>query len=137
MKTPASFRDRTILVIDDDEDSRLSYRLYLESLGATVMVAANGLEGLAQVGRLRPDAILCDLAMPIMDGLEFARQLRRDPQCRHVQLIALTGRGEYSDFMETWRAGFNGHLVKPLTPTMLEALAQRLARLPIAETNGA
>lgn len=137
MKTPGALAGRTILLIEDHDDTRLACRLLLESLGATVVVATNGLEGLAHLERVRADAILCDLAMPIMDGLEFARLLRRDSRFRHVLLIAVTGRGEHTDLMDTWRAGFDGHLVKPLTPAVMDALAQRLARPPISGANGA
>jgi CheY-like chemotaxis protein len=137
MNSSGSLKARTILIIEDDDDARYTYRLLLESVGADVMVAANGVEGFAQLERRRPDAILCDLTMPVMDGLEFARSLRRDPRYRQVLLIAVTGRGEPRDLMDTWRAGFDGHLVKPLTMETLNVLAQRLVRPPISGANGA
>jgi len=127
-------RRRTILVIEDDDDTREVISRLLEVLGAGVVVARNGLEGLVQLERCRPDAVLCDLAMPIMDGIEFARQMRRNPRYRRVLLIAVTGRETDADFMDTWGAGFDGHLVKPLTPEALEAVARRVRPHAAAET---
>ena len=119
-------RGRTILVIDDDEDTREVTRRLLELLGAQVVAAADGFEGLVQLGRLKPDAVLCDLAMPIMDGMEFASRMRQDPRYRRVLLVAMTGRQRHADFLQTWEVGFDAHLVKPVSAEMLSSIAQRL-----------
>ena len=76
----------------------------------------------------RPDAVLCDLVMPVMNGLEFATRMRSDPHYRKVLLLAITGRASQADILETWRAGFDGHLMKPLTPEVLEGVVGRLTR---------
>jgi two-component system CheB/CheR fusion protein len=120
-------RDRTILVVEDDGDTRDVVRRLLELLGARVTVAADGMEGLEQLQRLTPDAVLCDLTMPIMDGIEFALRMRRDPRHRRALLIALTGRQGQADILRTWEVGFDAHLVKPVNPEMLSALARRLS----------
>jgi len=119
---------RTILVIDDDVDALSAMRLRLEAHGAHVMVAANGFEGFEQLAQRTPDAILCDLAMPGMGGLEFARRLRSQPRYQRVLLIAVTGRSHRADITDTWRAGFDGHLAKPLSPATLEALMRRIGQ---------
>jgi two-component system, chemotaxis family, CheB/CheR fusion protein len=122
-----SLRDRTILVIEDDDDFREVFRLRLESLGAHVRVAADGLEGLRQMARPPlPNAVLCDVTMPIMDGLEFARRVRLDPRYRRVLLVAVTGWGRYADVLQTWHAGFDAHLVKPVSDEALRAFARRV-----------
>jgi CheY-like chemotaxis protein len=128
-------RGRTILVIEDDHDSREVTRRFLEFLGAQVVVAADGLEGLVRLESLRPDAVLCDLGMPIMDGTEFARRMRQDPRHRRVLLVALTGRQGDADFLHTWRAGFDAHLVKPVTIEMLSSIARRLPGNSAASAN--
>jgi CheY-like chemotaxis protein len=56
------------------------------------MVATNGAEGFAMLLEDCPDLVLCDLVMPIMDGIEFAKKVRRTPECAHVRLVALTSR---------------------------------------------
>jgi CheY-like chemotaxis protein len=118
---------RKILVIEDDDDTRETIQRLLQALGAEVGVAADGLEGLVQLERRRPDAVLCDLGMPIMDGIEFARRMRQNPRYRRIILLAVTGRERQSDFVDTWGAGFDGHLVKPLTAEALDALVRRLS----------
>ena len=134
MDDPRLLRGRTILVIDDDADVRDMWRRLLERRGAHVMVAADGLEGLVHLEARLPDAILCDLTMPIMDGFEFASRMRTTPRYRKVLLIAVTGRQQHTDFADTWRAGFDGHLVKPVAAEALEALVQRLARRTVPHT---
>jgi len=119
---------RTILVIEDDVDALSAMRLLLEAHGADVMVAANGFEGFEQLAQRTPDAILCDLTMPGMGGLEFARGLRSQPRYQRVLLIAVTGRSRLADITDTWRAGFDGHLAKPLSSATLEALMQRIGQ---------
>jgi two-component system CheB/CheR fusion protein len=119
-------RGSTILVIDDDLDTRDVVRRLLESLGARVVVAENGRDGLSRLASTPPHAVLCDLGMPVMDGLEFARRVRRDPRYRQVLLFALTGWQDHGDFLRSWEAGFDAHLVKPVTMEMLESLARRL-----------
>ena len=64
-------RLRTILVIDDDPALRETMQRQLETFGFRVVLAADGREGLAEVARSQPDVVLCDLTMPVMDGLEL------------------------------------------------------------------
>ena len=110
---------RTILVIDDDPALRETTRRQLEAFGFCVVLAADGREGLAEVARSQPDVVLCDLTMPVMDGLEFGRRLRANPQHRHVLLIAVTGRNRESDIVETLRIGFDRLVGKPVTGNTL------------------
>jgi two-component system CheB/CheR fusion protein len=119
---------RTILLIDDDPSERETLRRVLEMYGATVLVASDGWEGLDRLHERRVDAVLCDLTMPGMDGLEFARRLRQRPRDQRTLLIAVTGHGGPTDFMATWAAGFDGHVVKPVSRDILDALAHRIAQ---------
>jgi two-component system, response regulator len=125
---PASRRAPTILVIEDNDDHREILQRQLEALGAQVLVATDGVDGLALLERWQPDAVLCDLTMPTMGGLEFAMRVRCDPRHRAVLLMAVTGRSSQSDLLETWRVGFDGHLLKPVTSEMLNSVVHRLAR---------
>jgi CheY-like chemotaxis protein len=120
-------RGRTLLVIEDHDDTREGLRRLLDGHGATVMVSADGRAGLRHLAQRVADAVLCDLALPEMDGLEFATRVRADSRYRRVLLIAVTDRASPADFLETWTAGFDAHLVKPVTAEMLAALARRLA----------
>ena len=119
-----------VLVVEDNPDHRTVTRVMLESLGAGVLVAANGTEGLDQLRRRMPDLILCDLRMPGMDGLEFARRVRAQSRYRLARLIALTALDPWESALQTWRVGFDAHLTKPVTVETLAALNRFLARSP-------
>jgi CheY-like chemotaxis protein len=87
-----SLSGRVVLVIEDHDDTRATLVQLLASLGAQVHEAPDGLAGLTELARWRPDVVFCDLAMPIMDGLEFARRMRENSRYHRVLLIAVTGK---------------------------------------------
>src|SRR5579863_3356526 len=89
-------RKERILIIDDDPDIRDVLNLSLSEYYA-VSAASNGKEGLEMVKTKNPDLIITDYNMPVMNGAEFCRQLRRDILLRHLPVIMLTGKGETKD----------------------------------------
>ena len=119
-----------VLLLEDDPDHRTVTQAMLERLGAQVLLAANGADGLDQLGRRMPDLILCDLRMPGMDGLEFAQRVRADPRYRRVHLVALTALDPWDSAVKTWSVGFDAHLTKPVTMETLAALNRYVARPP-------
>jgi len=121
-------RDVTVLVVEDDPDSRETTGLLLQHLGARVVTVENGDRGLAAVVLHQPDLVLVDLLMPEMDGFEFARRIRRDPKYRRVRLVALTGLRDEASVLKTWSIGFDGHLMKPVTVEGLDLLSRFTAR---------
>jgi CheY-like chemotaxis protein len=123
--TIASPRRRTILVIDDDPDVREVMQRQLATLGFDVVVATNGLDGLIQVEHMQPDLVLCDLSMPVMGGLEFARRMRRDPRNRDVRLIAVTGYKRETNLLDSLSVGFDAYVLKPIMREMLARLVRR------------
>jgi CheY-like chemotaxis protein len=104
---------RSILMIEDDADTREVLQLSLEAEGQRVAVAADGAEGLALAATTRPDVVLVDLGLPGLDGFEVARRIR-DVLGDEVRLIALTGHGRSEDRRRTAAAGFDAHLLKPI-----------------------
>jgi CheY-like chemotaxis protein len=120
----------SVLLIEDHEDTRDVNMLLLQRLGARVTVAENGAEGFAKILEDCPDLVLCDLTMPVMDGIEFAKKVRRTPECAHVRLVALTAERDERFYMRAWAAGFDAYLEKPATPEALEALAARFLSGP-------
>ena len=82
---------------------------------------------LDQLRRRMPDLILCDLRMPGMDGLEFARRVRAQSRYRRARLIALTALDPWESALKTWSVGFDAHLTKPVTVETLAALNRFLA----------
>jgi len=117
-------RDVTVLVVEDDPDSRETTGLLLQHLGARVVTVENGDRGLVAVLLHQPDLVLVDLLMPEMDGFEFARRIRRDPKYRRVRLVALTGLRDEASVLKTWSIGFDGHLMKPVTVEGLDLLSR-------------
>ena len=108
-----------ILIIEDNRDAADSLRILLELARHQVVVANTGPAGLEAARQFRPDVVLCDLALPGLDGLAVARALRQMPALAASRLIAMTGYGLESDQQETQKAGFEMHLTKPCNPEEL------------------
>jgi CheY-like chemotaxis protein len=117
---------RTILVVDDFDDTRLMMRLWLERRGYRVIEAADGLEALEVARRESPDLVIMDIEMPEMDGLAATRRIRQEEHLRDVPVVAVSAYGE-----EHWRdraieAGCNEYVSTPFEPTELSELIQSL-----------
>jgi PAS domain S-box-containing protein len=113
---------RRVLVVDDNVDAAESLALALRLAGHDVRVAHDGPSALDAARAARPDVVLLDLGMPVMDGYEVARRLRREPGLDGVRLVALTGWGQEEDRRRTREAGFDGHLVKPVEVDIIQAV---------------
>ncbi len=109
-----------ILVVEDNEDSRDMLQLLLEARGHRVDVAADGTTGLAELLTLRHDVALLDIGLPGFDGYEVARRLRQQRPDGSTRLIAITGYGQGEDRARALEAGFDEHLVKPVSVVDLE-----------------
>jgi PAS domain S-box-containing protein len=125
--TRAARKTLDILVVDDNVDAARSLALLLGMVGHRVRVAHEGNAALAAVQVSRPQVVLLDIGMPGMDGYEVARRMRAMAGGDALRLIALTGHGQPEDRQQARAAGFDQHLVKPVT---LEALTAVLDREP-------
>ena len=119
---PTSNRARTILIVEDNDDARESLRLLLESLGHRVLAAADGPRGVALALNHQPEVVLIDLGLPGLDGYEVARAVRAGPAGKSAELIAVTGYGQAEDRRRSTEAGFDAHLVKPVSQSLLSTL---------------
>jgi PAS domain S-box-containing protein len=108
---------RRILVVDDNRDGADTLAEFLENLGHETVCAYDGPEALRVADRFRPEIVLLDLGLPVMDGFEVARRLRESGA--PPKLIAITGYGQHSDRARTQEAGFDLHLVKPIDVSSL------------------
>jgi signal transduction histidine kinase/DNA-binding response OmpR family regulator len=118
---PAASR---VLVVDDNEDAAESTALLLRLKGWDVRLACDGPATLKAALAFRPDAVLLDLGLPVMDGYEVARRLRAQPFGERLVIVAASGYGQEHDRRRSAEAGFDDHLVKPLDPSHLtETLA--------------
>jgi signal transduction histidine kinase len=111
-----------VLVADDNRDAAAMLTAYLEAMGCEVATAYDGRAALEIAERFRPDVALLDLGMPRLTGLECARELRRERWGQSVMLVALTGWGQEEDRQRSKEAGFDFHLVKPVSPDIVAAL---------------
>ena len=107
----------------------------LRMLGADTRVVYDGKTALAAIEQFTPGIVMLDLGMPGMDGYEVARHLRADPARSDLVLIALTGWGQASDRRRTAAAGFNHHLVKPVSVDAMESLLRSLRQPPASSSS--
>jgi signal transduction histidine kinase len=132
LSAPAASRAEAlrVLVVDDNADVAETVGWLLDAIGHDFTIVHDGRVVLETAARLQPDVILLDLGLPVMDGYAVCRALRADPRFQKTQIIAQTGWGQDSDREKTAQAGFDSHLVKPVSLDRLEtALAEAAARL--------
>jgi signal transduction histidine kinase/ActR/RegA family two-component response regulator len=110
----ASSSTRRVLVVDDNHDSADSLAALLKILGHEVTTAYDGAQAVETAAELRPEVVLLDIGMPVLDGFEACRRIREQPWGRDMHLIALTGWGQDDDRRRSREAGFDSHLVKPV-----------------------
>jgi CheY-like chemotaxis protein len=113
------------MVVDDNRDAAEVLSEALELLGFETRIAYDALAALDAVVEFRPEMMLIDIGMPVMDGYELARRLRAMTELGHPKLIALTGFGQESDRALALEAGFDEHLVKPIDLARLESLLRK------------
>lgn len=121
---------KRILVCDDDEMlvDLLQYRL--EARGFAVLVARDGGQALAMAEDERPDAIVLDAMMPVMNGEQVLRTLRTSEKGRDIPVIMLTARRQERDIVGALALGANEYMIKPFIPEELIARLTRLLDVP-------
>ncbi|GEM_PF-313499 len=121
---------KTVLLVEDNEDNRIVYSTILRHFGYRVMEALNGEEGIATARAERPDLILMDISIPIIDGWEATQVLKHDPETRQIPIIALTAHALASDRERAMEVGCDGYLAKPCEPRAVVAEVQRFLGRP-------
>jgi len=114
-----------VLVIDDEADVRWLLRLSLERVGHEVLLAEDGLRGVAMAQRQKPDVIVLDLMMPVMDGYGVLDALAKDGRTSHVPVLVLTAKAIPSEEERVTQAGAR-FLEKPFDPNDLAGELERL-----------
>jgi twitching motility two-component system response regulator PilG len=116
-----------VVCIDDGATVRATVTTILEQHGYTVTAIANPLDALSQVFRLNPDLILCDIAMPELDGYEVCAMLRKSTAFRQVPIVMLTGKDGFIDRVRARMIGATDYLTKPFGENELLMLVERYA----------
>ena len=122
-------RDRTVLIVEDSDDARYFMRLALEQLGYLVVEAENGAMALEVAERERPDIILMDLSLPIMDGLAATEKIRAADGLRGIPIVAVTAHQETDFRAGAKAAGFDAYVTKPIDMDFLSELIKGLLAL--------
>ncbi len=122
-----------IEVVDDNERNVNICREILELANFRVVAAENGQQGLEMARIFSPDVILLDIMMPVMDGMEMLRHLRRDTTIQHIPVLILTARNTTQDIVQALNSGANDCLTKPFSEEELEARVNTLCRMKKAE----
>ncbi|HVN45015.1 MAG TPA: PAS domain S-box protein [Steroidobacteraceae bacterium] len=115
-----------ILIVDDNRDAADSCAMLLEASGHHVQTAYTARAGLELARAFRPHALLLDIGLPDMDGYQLAAKVRATPWGRGAVLVAVTGWGQEQDRQRAVAAGFDQHLVKPISAETVEQLLQSL-----------
>ena len=103
-----------ILYIEDNEDNADILKRRLWRLGFEIVIATDGAEGVAMAGETKPDLILMDLSLPIMDGWEATRRIKAAPATKHIPVIALTSHAMVGEREKAMAAGCDDFDTKPV-----------------------
>jgi len=129
MPIDAPPRKQTILVADDHEDTRVILRHYFEAMGYEVLEAQDGEQTLASMKVTHPDAVVLDIQMPRMDGIQVLRAVRGDGALRGIRILALSAHALSDEVRQIREAGADAYLAKPADPkTVLEAVRSLMER---------
>lgn len=122
-------RKPTILVADDHEDTRVILRHYFEAMGYDVLEAHDGEQTLACMQTSHPDAVVLDIQMPRMDGIQVLRAVRGNGSLRDIKILALSAHALSDEVKQIREAGADMYLAKPADPkAVLEAVRTLIAQ---------
>ena len=116
----------TVLIVEDSLDNRIIYRTILEHSGFIVIEAEDGATGVRLARERRPDMVLMDISIPVIDGYEATRILKADPATASIPVLALTAHAMAEDRIRAAEAGCDGYLAKPAEPKEVVSEVRRL-----------
>jgi two-component system, cell cycle response regulator DivK len=119
-------RDLKLLLVEDFEDTRLVLRLQLEDIGFIVFEAENGQVAVETAIREKPDVILMDLTLPLMDGFAATKLIRQNEELKNVPIIAITAHQEVDFRSDAKASGFDAYVTKPIDVHWLKDLISGL-----------
>ena len=117
---------KRILVIEDTEDNRRILRDLLTNAGFELIEAVDGEKGVAAALDSKPDLILMDIQLPVIDGYEATRRIKANPTTQHIPIIAVTSYAMSGDEMKAREAGCDGYVAKPFSPRQILATIRGL-----------
>lgn len=122
----------SVLVVEDNEDGRFMLRTFLELKGCRVIEARDGKEAIAAATGEKPDLILMDLQLPLMDGISVTRHLRLQPRSQYVPIVIVSGWDPKRHRPTALAAGCDEYLLKPVNFSFLDEILERyLSKVPL------
>ena len=118
--------ERAVLLVEDNLHNRRIFSGILTHFGFEVREATDGEEALEMVQADPPDLILMDLSLPVMDGWEATRRIKAIPELQHIPILALTAHAMSGDKERALKAGCDGYISKPISPTAVAAEVERI-----------
>jgi len=120
-----------ILYVEDNEDNVYVVKSRLTRAGFTILIAADGAQGVVMASTEQPDLILMDLSLPVLDGWEATRRIKAAPETKHIPVVALTAHAMAGDREKALAAGCNDFDTKPIElPRLLEKIRALLPEQP-------
>ena len=119
-------RERVILLAEDSPDSAVPISLHLQQAGYQVIMANDGEEAVKVATLSRPDLILMDLAMPVLDGLAATKRIREETPSPYIPIVAITAFSTSGFLQAAHDVGFDGYLTKPIDFAMMDDLIKSL-----------
>ena len=119
-------RDLKVLLVEDVEDTRLFMRIELEEQGFIVLEAENGQVAVDTAAREKPDVILMDLTLPLMDGFTATKLIRQNDALKNIPIIAITAHKEDDFRADAKASGFDAYVTKPIDVNWLKDLISGL-----------
>jgi two-component system, cell cycle response regulator DivK len=119
---------KKILVVEDQEDNRRIVRDLLAHAGYEVIEVDDGEQALSAAATHRPDVILMDIQLPLLDGYEATRRIKADPNLKHIPIIVVTSYALSGDETKARAAGCDAYVAKPFSPKALLAKIREFAQ---------
>ena len=114
------------LIVDDNHDVADSFARVLQAMGCEATFVTDPYVAVETAGRIKAEIVFLDLGMPGIDGYELARSLRSKYGWQGIQIVAVTGYGSKEDRVRSRVAGFDAHVVKPVSPELVESMLKTL-----------
>jgi len=114
------------LIVDDNHDVADSFARVLQAMGCETTFVTDPFIAVETAGRIEAEIVFLDLGMPGIDGYELARSLRSRYGWQGIRIVAVTGYGSKEDRVRSRMAGFDAHVVKPVSPELVESMLKTL-----------
>ena len=119
---------KNILVVDDSDSMRQVINITMSKSGYNVIEACDGKDALGKLGGQKINLVICDVNMPVMDGITFLKEMKKKPAHKFTPVVMLTTESQESKKMEGKAAGARAWIVKPFKPEILLSAAEKLIR---------